>query len=380
MPLSTAFVRPRDEGELKRLIGAVTKALGLFTLVGLVAWTGAAPVLSWAGPASRTREGAASMIRWPDHRLGALFGIEHPIVQAGMVYNSGAKLAAAAAEAGCLGLIGAGSMRPDLLREQIRKARALTGKPFGVNLPLIYAHAREAMEVALEEGVRIFFTSAGSPRRAIGPLKEAGCTVAHVVANPDLARKCEDAGCDAVVCEGFEAGGHNGREELTTMVLVPQCAAAVSIPVIAAGGIATGAQIAAALALGAAGVQIGSRFAVTQESSGHAAWKRAVVEAGAADTLLVMKRHLPVRLLRNPFRDRVLEAETAGATREQLAELLGNGRARRGMLEGDLEEGELEVGQVAGMIDDIPAVADLVDHLVAGYAAAVTRLAPGEEG
>lgn len=315
------------------------------------------------------------MITWPDTRVTALFGVEHPIVQAGMVYNSGAKLAAAAAEAGCLGLLGAGSMRPDLLREQIRKCRALTAKPFGVNLPLLYGHAREAMEVALDEGVRIFFTSAGSPRRAIGPLKQAGCTVVHVVASPELARKCEDAGCDAVVCEGFEAGGHNGREELTTMVLVPQCVDAVAIPVIAAGGIADGRQLAAALALGAAGVQIGSRFAITRESSGHPAWKQAVVDAGPGDTMLVMKRHIPVRLLRNPFRDRVTAAEAQGAGREELEALLGTGRARRGMLEGDLAEGELEIGQVAGMIRDVPSVAEVVDQLVAGYAAAVGRLA-----
>ncbi len=319
------------------------------------------------------------MIHWPDPRITAMFGIEHPVIQAGMVYNSGAKLAAAAANAGCLGLIGAGSMRPDLLREQIRKCRTLTAKPFGVNLPLIYGHAREAMEVALEEGVRIFFTSAGSPRRAIGPLKAAGCTVVHVVASPELAVKCQDAGCDAVVCEGFEAGGHNGREELTTMVLVPQCVDAVSIPVIAAGGIADGRQIAAVLALGAAGVQIGSRFAITQESSGHEAWKRAVVAAGPGDTRLVMKRHIPVRLLRNRFRDQVTEAEERGAGRDELAELLGTGRARRGMLEGDLEDGELEIGQVAGMIGDVPTVGEVVDHLVAGYAAAVGRLA-GDAG
>ncbi len=315
------------------------------------------------------------MIHWPDPRVTSMFGIEHPIIQAGMVYNSGAKLAAAAANAGCLGLIGAGSMRPDLLREQIRKARTLTAKPFGINLPLLFNHAQQNMEVALEEGVRIFFTSAGSPKKAIGPLKEAGCTVVHVVASPLLAKKCEDAGCDAVVCEGFEAGGHNGREELTTMVLVPECVRAVSIPVIAAGGIATGGQIAAALALGAAGVQIGSRFAVTRESSGHDVWKQAVVAAGPADTMLLMKKHIPVRLLRNPFFDRVLDAEERGAGRDELEALLGAGRARRGMLEGDLEEGELEIGQVAGLIDNVPTVAELVDHLVADYAAAVDRLA-----
>jgi enoyl-[acyl-carrier protein] reductase II len=291
-----------------------------------------------------------------------------------MIYNSGARLAAAAAEAGCLGLIGAGSMRPDLFREQIRKARGLTDRSFGVNLPLLYPHIKECLEIALAEGIRIFFTSAGSPKRVAPVLKKEGCVLVHVVAGPDLAVKCEEAGCDAVVCEGFEAGGHNGRDEITTMVLVPECVRAVSIPVIAAGGIASGAQIAAALALGAEGVQIGSRFAVTRESSGHAAFKQAVVEAGAGDTRLVMKPHVPVRLLRNAFRDMVMEREAAGAGREELAALLGKGRARRGMLEGDLDEGELEIGQVSGMIDDVPTVAELVDRLLDEYDAALRRL------
>ena len=316
--------------------------------------------------------------RWPADHVGALFGIAHPIIQGGMVYNSGAKLAAAVANAGGLGLIGAGSMTPDLLAEQIRKARTLTDKPFGVNLPLIYKHARDAMQAALAEGVRIFFTSAGSPRRAIGPLKQAGCTVVHVVASPALAVKCEQAGCDAVVCEGFEAGGHNGREELTTLVLVPQCVGAVSIPVIAAGGIATGRQIAAALALGAAGVQIGSRFAITRESSGHANWKQAVVDAGPDATQLVMKAHIPVRLLRNAFRDRIMALEAAGAGRDELAAALGTGRARRGMLEGDLIEGELEIGQVAGLIDDIPTVAEVMQRLLDDYDQAAARMAPAD--
>jgi len=314
--------------------------------------------------------------RWSGNRVCELFGIDHPIVQAGMVYNSGARLAAAAAEAGCLGLLGAGSMRPELLREQIRATRALTGCPFGVNLPLFYTHAGACLDVALAEGVRIFVTSAGSPKRIVGRLKSEGCVSAHVVAHPDLARKCEEAGCDAVVCEGFEAGGHNGREELTTMVLVPQCVEAVKIPVIAAGGIATGAQLAAALALGAEGVQVGSRFAITEESSGHADWKRAVVAAGPADTQLCLKPLVPVRLLRNRFRDEIMRLEAGGASREALAELLGEGRARRGMLEGDLEEGELEVGQVAGLIDDAPTVAAVVARLLAGYDDAVVRLAP----
>ena len=312
--------------------------------------------------------------RWPENRICPLLGIEHPVIQGGMVYNSGARLAAAVAEAGGLGLIGAGSMRPELLGEQIRKARTLTDKPFGVNLPLLFGHARQAMEVALAEGVRIFFTSAGSPKRAIGPLKDAGCTVVHVAASPALAVKCQEAGCDAVVCEGFEAGGHNGREELTTMVLVPECVAAVDIPVIAAGGIATGAQLAAALALGAEGVQIGSRFAVTRESSGHENFKQAVAAAGPADTQLVLKAHVPVRLLRNKFRDRVMELEARGAGRPELEELLGTGRARAGMLEGDLAEGELEIGQVAGLIDDVPTVAEVMQRLLDGYDRTLARL------
>ncbi len=314
--------------------------------------------------------------RWRGNRVCDLFGIAHPIVQAGMICNSGAELAAAAANAGCLGLLGAGSMRPEDLRGQIRRARALTDRPLGVNVPLIYGHAAECLEVALAEGVRVFFTSAGSPKRVVGRLKAEGCLVAHVVAHPDLARKCEEAGCDAVVCEGFEAGGHNGRDELTTMVLTPLCVEAVGIPVLAAGGIATGAQLAAALALGDDGVQIGSRFAVTVESSGHPAWKRAVAAAGPADTHLCLKPLMPVRLLRNPFRDEIMRLEAAGASREELTALLGQGRARRGMLEGDLEGGELEIGQVAGLIDDVPTVADVVARLLAGYDAAVARLAP----
>jgi len=255
--------------------------------------------------------------RWNKNRICNLLGVKHPVIQGGMVYNSGAKLAAAVSSAGGLGLIGAGSMRPELLRDQIRKARTLTDKPIGVNLPLLFSQARENMEVALEEGIKIFFTSAGSPKRAIGPLKKAGCVVVHVAASAALAVKCEDAGCDAVVVEGFEAGGHNGREEITTMVLVPECIEAVKIPVLAAGGIATGSQMAAAFALGAEGVQIGSRFAITKESSGHANFKNAVVEAGAGDTHLVMKAHVPVRLLDNYFRETVMDLEASGASSQE---------------------------------------------------------------
>jgi enoyl-[acyl-carrier protein] reductase II len=310
--------------------------------------------------------------RWLSRRVADLFGVEHPIIQAGMIHNSGAELAAAAAEAGCLGLVGAGGRRPDDFRAQLRRVRELTSRPVGINLPLIEKYAREHLETAIAEGVRIFFTSAGSPRRVAGAIKQAGGVFVHVVAHPDLARKCEEAGCDAVVCEGFEAGGHNGREELTTLVLVPLCTRAVAIPVIAAGGIATGAQIAAALALGAEGVQIGSRFAVTRESESHAAYKQAVVEGD--DPRLVLKQHLPVRLLRNAFRDAVTVAEAAGAGREELIALLGEGRARRGMLEGDLEGGELEIGQVAALIDDVPSVAEAVARLLAEYDEARARL------
>jgi enoyl-[acyl-carrier protein] reductase II len=312
--------------------------------------------------------------RWSSNRICELLKIEHPIIQAGMIYNSGAKLAAAAANAGCFGLIGAGSMRPDLFRAQIQKARTLTDRPFGVNLPLIYPHTKECLEIALAEGIEVFFTSAGSPRRIAPLLKKQGRISVHVVAHPDLARKCEEAGCDAVVCEGFEAGGHNGRDEITTLVLVPECVDAVAIPVIAAGGVATGAQLAAVLALGAEAAQIGSRFAITQESSGHADYKQAVVDAGAGDTQLVLKKHVPVRLLKNRFRDQVEELEQRGADREELAALLGTGRARRGMRDGELEEGELEIGQVSGLIEDVPTVGELVGRLLSEYDAAIARL------
>jgi enoyl-[acyl-carrier protein] reductase II len=311
---------------------------------------------------------------WTTNPLCTLLGTRLPLVQGGMVYMSGAKLAAAVSTAGGLGLIGSGSMRPDLFREQVRKCRQLTDRPFGVNIPLLYPHSGQILDITIEERVPIVVTSAGSPKRAVGRLKEAGAVVMHVVANPALAVKCEEAGCDAVICEGFEAGGHNGREELTTMVLVPQCVAAVSVPVIAAGGIATGAQWAAAMALGAAGVQIGTRFAMTVESSGHQAFKECVARAGFGDTMLMMKRHVPVRLLRNAFFDEVAAAEARCADREELVALLGQGRARRGMLEGDVQDGELEIGQVSGMIDDLPTVAELVARLEREYAATVQGL------
>lgn len=311
---------------------------------------------------------------WSDNALCRLLGTRLPVIQGGMVWMSGARLAAAVSEAGGLGLLGSGSMRPQLFAEHLARCRELTDRPVGVNIPLLYPHAPQVLEQALAAGVRIFVTSAGSPRRVVGPIKDHGATVLHVVASPDLARKCEDAGCDAVICEGFEAGGHNGREELTTMVLVPQCRAAVSIPVVAAGGIATGAQWAAAMALGADGVQIGSRFAITRESSGHPAFKQRVAAAGPGETRLMMKKHVPVRLLWNAFAAEVARLEDRGASGEELAAHLGTGRARRGMHEGDLDQGELEIGQVSGLIDDIPTVAEVMARLEADHAAAIGRL------
>ncbi len=311
-------------------------------------------------------------------RITRLFGTRLPIVQAGMVWVSGGKLAAAAAEAGCLGLIGGGSMTPELLGQHLAKAKQLTAKPIGINLPLLYSRAQEQIDVALAAGVRIFFTSAGSPKTFTGYLKDRGCTVVHVTSTPELAQKCEAAGVDAVVAEGFEAGGHNGRDELTTLVLIPQVVDAVRIPVIAAGGIADGRGIAAAFALGAAGVQIGSRFAATQESSAHANFKRAITEAPPGGTMLVMKKLVPVRLLKSRFLTEVQALEDRGAGKEELATLLGKGRARLGMLEGDLDQGELEIGQIAGMIRDLPTVQTLVERLVTEYAAAA-RLPPALE-
>lgn len=307
-------------------------------------------------------------------RITGLFGTRLPIVQAGMIWVSGGKLAAAAASAGALGVLGAGSMKPDVLRQQILKAKGLTNKPLAVNLPLLYEGAQLQAETAIELGIRIFITSAGSPKKFTPFLKSKGCVVVHVTSSPELARKCEDAGVDAVVAEGFEAGGHNGRDEITTMALIPQVVDAVKIPVIAAGGIADGRGIAAAFALGASAVQIGSRFAVTQESRAHAAFKNAIINAGPGDTMLALKQLVPVRLLKNKFFEQVKNLEEKCASAAQLAEFLGKGRSRLGMHEGDLDEGELEIGQVSAMIRDIPTCADLVARLEKEYAAAVSAL------
>lgn len=284
-----------------------------------------------------------------------------------MVWCSGWRLASAVSNAGALGLIGAGSMYPEVLREHIQKCKAATSRPFGVNVPLLYPDIGKLMQIIVEEGVRIVFTSAGNPATWTGRLKEKGIVVAHVVSSVRFAKKAADAGVDAVVAEGFEAGGHNGREETTTLVLVPMVRDAVDIPVIAAGGIASGRSMLAAMVLGADGVQIGSRFAVTEESSAHSAFKQKVVETNEGDTVLTMKQLTPVRLIKNQFGQEVLEAERKGASIEDLKQLLGNRRAKRGIFEGDLDEGELEIGQVSAAINNVLPAADVVKEIWTEY-------------
>jgi enoyl-[acyl-carrier protein] reductase II len=300
-------------------------------------------------------------------RIAALFGIRYPIVQAGMVWASGWKLAAAVSNAGGLGLIGAGSMYPDTLREHIQKCKTATDKPFGVNVPLLYPDLEQHFQILIAEKVPIVFTSAGNPKTWTQQLKQQGITVVHVVSSSKFARKAEEAGCDAVVAEGFEAGGHNGREETTTLVLVPAVVAAVKIPVLAAGGIATGRQMFAAMALGAAGVQVGSRFVASVEASAHEHFKKAIIEAVEGDTQLSLKALTPVRLLKNAFYKTVAEAETRGAPPDELKRLLGRGRAKLGMYEGNLDEGELEIGQVSALLHDILPAGDIVKNLWAEF-------------
>ncbi len=307
-------------------------------------------------------------------RITTLFGVRYPLVQAGMIWCSGWELASAVSNSGGLGIIGAGSMYPDVLREQIRKCKAATDRPFAVNVPMLYPSIEEHMATIIEEGVPIVFTSAGNPGTWTGRLKEAGRTVVHVVSSVKFALKAEQAGVDAVVAEGFEAGGHNGREETTTLVLVPMVSDALRIPVIAAGGIADGRSMLAAMALGADGVQIGSRFVCSEESSAHQAFKQRVVDAGEGETLLTLKELAPVRLLHNKFFRDVQNAYAEGADKEALKALLGRARAKRGMFEGDLEEGELEIGQVSGRIDDILPAATIVGNIIEEYNAALARL------
>lgn len=297
------------------------------------------------------------------NRITKLFSIDYPIIQAGMVWASGWKLASAVSNAGGLGLIGAGSMYPDILREHIQKCKKATGKPFGVNLPLLYPDLDDHIQIIIEEGVRIVFTSAGNPKTWTQHLKEKGITVIHVISSSKFALKAQEAGCDAVVAEGFEAGGHNGREETTTMILVPLVVDAVSIPVIAAGGIATGRQMLAAMVLGAEGVQVGSRFVASEEASSHSNFKNAIINAAEGDTHLSMKTLTPVRLLKNKFYEQVAAAEKRGATVEELKELLSKGRAKKGMLEGNLEEGELEIGQVSALLKEVLPAGEIVKNI-----------------
>jgi enoyl-[acyl-carrier protein] reductase II len=302
-------------------------------------------------------------------RITSLFNIQYPIIQAGMVWTAGWRLASAASENGCLGLIGAGSMKPELLREHITKLRThfSDNKPFGVNIPLIRGDVDELVKTVIDEKIKIVFTSAGNPKVHAKKLKDAGITLVHVVASVKHAVKAQEAGCDAVVAEGFEAGGHNGIDEITTFCLVPQVSDALEIPVIGAGGIATGRQIAAAFALGAEGVQIGTRFAATHEASSSDAFKQKIVEAKDDATILTLKKLAPVRLFKNKFALQALDAEKRGADEEQLKELLGRKREMKGIFEGDINEGELEMGQSSGLVDDIKSVKDVVNDLINEY-------------
>lgn len=298
-----------------------------------------------------------------DNRITKLFGIQYPIIQAGMIWASGWRLASAVSNAGGLGLIGAGSMYPEVLREHIQKCKQATDKPFGVNLPLLYPDIDKHVAVILEEKVPIVFTSAGNPKTWTAKFKEHGITVVHVVSSAKFAKKCEDAGVDAVVAEGFEAGGHNGREETTTLCLIPSVRESINIPLIAAGGIATGRSMLATMALGAEGVQIGSRFVCSPEASSHLAFKEAVVAANEGDTVLSLKKLTPVRLMKNQFYKQVMEAEDSCATTDELVDLLGRARAKRGMFEGDMNEGELEIGQVSSIIKEIKPAGDIVAEI-----------------
>lgn len=310
------------------------------------------------------------------NRISSLFGISLPIIQGGMAWCSGWRLASAVSENGGLGLLSAGSMTPDLLREHIQKCRAATTKPFGVNVPLMNPASAEYMNVIADEGVKIVFTSAGSPKKWTAWLHERGILVAHVVSSSKFAAKCEEAGVDAVVAEGTEAGGHNGREETTTLCLIPAVRRATSLPLIAAGGIATGEAMLAVEALGAEAVQIGTRFALTTESSAHEDFKRLCLSLEEGDTLLTLKKLSPTRLVKNALRTEIEQAEERGATKEDLLQLLGAGRARRGMLEGDLEQGELEIGQIAALLKGKPiqTVSEVMAEIVAEYKQTKVRL------
>jgi enoyl-[acyl-carrier protein] reductase II len=296
-------------------------------------------------------------------RVTKLFNIDFPLVQAGMIWASGWRLASAVANAGALGLIGSGSMYPDVLREHIQKCKSATNRSFGVNVPLLYPDIDKHIQVCIEEKVKIVFTSAGNPKTWTSVLKEHGITVVHVVSSSKFAKKAEEAGCDAIVAEGFEAGGHNGREETTTMVLVPAVVAAVKIPVIAAGGIVNGRQMLAAMVMGAEGVQMGSRFVASEEASSHANFKKIVVGTLEGDTILTMKQLTPVRVIKNQFYKQIQDAEWRGATPDELKTILGRARAKKGMFEGNLDEGELEIGQGSSLLNEILPAAIIVEKL-----------------
>ena len=302
-----------------------------------------------------------------NNRICRLFNIQYPIIQGGMIWCSGWKLAAAVSNAGGLGLIGAGSMYPDVFREHVQKAKKASQKPFGVNIPLLYPNTEELMKIVVEEGVKIVFTSAGNPKTWTGFLKEKGITVVHVVSNSKFALKSEEAGVDAIVIEGFEAGGHNGREETSTMVAVPAARKVTILPIIAAGGIATGKAMLSAMILGADGVQMGTRFIASKESSAHDNFKLEVLNAKEGDTQLSLKQLVPVRLIKNKFFNQVNQAELEGQSKEQIAELLGKGRAKKGMFEGDTIEGELEAGQVSALIHKIDTVENIISDIVLEY-------------
>lgn len=308
------------------------------------------------------------------NRITELFGIKYPIIQAGMVWCSGWRLASAVSNAGGLGLIGAGSMHPETLREHIQKCKAATEKPFGVNIPLMYPQIEEIMQIVMDEKVPIVFTSAGNPKTWTAKLKENGIIVAHVVSSSKFAIKCVEAGVDAVVAEGFEAGGHNGREETTTFTLIPQVRKSVDLPLIAAGGIATGEAMAAAFALGAEGVQVGTRFALTEESSASDEFKQKCISLAEGDTMLSLKKVSPTRMIKNDFYRQVQELEDKGASADELRSLLGRGRSKRGIFEGDLVEGELEIGQIASLIDAIIPAEQVVKEMVQEFNQTVKRV------
>jgi enoyl-[acyl-carrier protein] reductase II len=308
------------------------------------------------------------------NKITQLFKIQYPIIQGGMIWVSGWKLASAVSNAGGLGLIGAGSMYPEVLREHIQKCKKATDNPFGVNVPMLYPYIEEVMQIIVDEGVTIVFTSAGNPKTWTPWLKERGITVVHVESSVKFALKAQQAGVDAIVAEGFEAGGHNGRDETTTLTLIPMVRAQITIPLIAAGGIATGNGMMAAMALGADGVQIGSRFVASKESSAHAAFKNAVLLAKEGDTQLTLKELTPVRLLKNKFYQDLQSLYKSTPTTDDLKNFLGRTRAKRGMFEGDLEEGELEIGQISGLINEISSVSDIVDAIISEFNACKTRI------